>query len=87
MPTPAAITNWKPTNCPMGVVGRNNVRSPIPIMDKTQPMRLMGRYFWVTLVVTPHSIANGEMTKATGSVYTLDRIGDAPLQAWKYAGM
>ena len=53
------------------------------MMDTIHPKIFAGRYLLRSLTENPQSSEKGAITSAVGSVYTLERIEDAPRQAWK----
>lgn len=81
IPDPAAIRNWKPTHCDVGLSARRRERRPNPTMEIIQPTTFTARYLFITLTMIPQKSAKGAMTSAVGRVCTLDRSGDASRDA------
>ena len=82
-PIPAAVTIWYPAHLPVELPASSGESRPKPIREMLQATTLAHRYFCVIWINVPAVKAKGAMTRVMGRMSTLERMGDAPLHAWK----
>ena len=74
-PRAAETMSWSPTHLPVELVASNVEKRPKPTSASAHPSRFAHRYFCTTWTSVPATNAKGEMTSASGRVWTLERRG------------
>ncbi len=86
IPIPAAVMIWKSTHMTVGESAFNRVNKPNPMSIRIQPTKFTGRYLAFFLTRPPAKRDTGAHMSVVASMLTLEWIGLASMQAWKYTG-